>query len=463
LLPPHVVKIIVDHVAGCSRLRYDRIANDSDEYKLLQMPLLWVCHNFRAFICARFCGKCELQLDEGRDRYVDSRPSWPFCLRKLDYPTPHLATDLYLNLSIWSIYAGTALQQLSSAPYEDCAFPLVRQLTIGLCLGDKLKQINENRPPTSLDSYPPDTTANIAAFIQRVRQMAPDIRKVDVLPDPSVQQLVVQRNAHIMDLIQQLYSIVKVKIATTYGSVILVEYLDLEPIHDLVRVDYGIYDTSSRIMPLLRRNAHTLQYLRLRASISNTRLDYTALIRDPDNGGKLVEYSCLHTLQLYSYSATPALQNSVSNGAVVFPSLLHLGIHGFYPFDDDVLFRGNAATLESLQTCLSPATVAILKRHKVFTPTSHPKLKYVNTDMRFSDVPSPFATAAEYLQFVLKIAPGASVRTIDNLSRFREEISQELGVFGNHADIQILSLPETTLSIWDTIGLIKSLPLLSDL
>ncbi|KAJ2576993.1 hypothetical protein GGH95_003579, partial [Coemansia sp. RSA 1836] len=124
LLPPHVVKIIVDHVAGCSRLRYDRIANDSDEYKLLQMPLLWVCHNFRAFICARFCGKCELQLDEGRDRYVDSRPSWPLCLRKPDYPTPHLATDLYLNLSIWSIYTGTALQQLSSAPYEDCAFPL---------------------------------------------------------------------------------------------------------------------------------------------------------------------------------------------------------------------------------------------------------------------------------------------------------------------------------------------------
>ncbi|KAJ2459878.1 hypothetical protein GGF42_001191 [Coemansia sp. RSA 2424] len=94
ILPEHIVKLIVDHVAGCSRLHYDDTYKDSDEYNLLQMPLLWVCHNFRAFVYARFCGKCELQLDEGRDGYVDSRHSWPSCLRKLDYPTHHLAKKL---------------------------------------------------------------------------------------------------------------------------------------------------------------------------------------------------------------------------------------------------------------------------------------------------------------------------------------------------------------------------------
>ncbi|KAJ1669243.1 hypothetical protein GGF38_002404, partial [Coemansia sp. RSA 25] len=113
LLPPHVVKMIVDYVAGCSRLCYGRISNDLDEHKLLQMPLLWVCHNFRAFIYARFCSKCELQLDEGGDRYVDSRPSWPLCLRRLDYPTHHLAKKLVYQADFWSVFLGTVTQRLS--------------------------------------------------------------------------------------------------------------------------------------------------------------------------------------------------------------------------------------------------------------------------------------------------------------------------------------------------------------
>ncbi|KAJ2508791.1 hypothetical protein IWW47_000425 [Coemansia sp. RSA 2052] len=460
LLPEHVVKLIVDHVADCSRLRYDCIYKDSDEYNLLQMPLLWVCHNFRAFICARFCGKCELQLDEGRDIYVDSRPSWPLCLRKLDYPTLHLATDLYLNLSIWSIYAGTALQQLSSAPYEDCAFPLVRQLTIGLCLGDKLKQISESRPPTSLDSYPPDTTANIAAFVQRVRQMMPDIRKVDVGPDPSVQQLVVQRNAHIMDLIQQLYDVVEVKTVITHGCGVLVEYLDLEPIRNLVHVAYHIEAISSRIMPLIRRSAQTLQSLDLSGTVL---VDYIELIRDPDSGGRCMEYPCLHTLRLFSDYENAILRSSISNGAAPFPQLRRLAMRWAYPFGDDVLFRGNAATLEYLKIVLDSELVAMLKQRNIFTPTSHPKLKCVNIKLCSSDASGVFPAAPEYLQFALSIAPRASALAIPFLSSFGSTLTAELEMLGNHNSIQVLSLYRTTLSFWGIVNLIKSLPLLSDL
>ncbi|KAJ2336548.1 hypothetical protein GGI00_000768 [Coemansia sp. RSA 2681] len=86
-----MVKLIVDHIAGCSRLYYADIDMGLEEYNLLQMPLLWVCHNFRAFVYARFCGTCKLKLDEDRDSYVDSRYSWPLCLSKIDYPTHHLA------------------------------------------------------------------------------------------------------------------------------------------------------------------------------------------------------------------------------------------------------------------------------------------------------------------------------------------------------------------------------------
>ncbi|KAJ2458277.1 hypothetical protein GGF42_002171 [Coemansia sp. RSA 2424] len=460
LLPEHIVKLIVDHVAGCSRLRYDGISKNTDKYSLLQMPLLWVCHNFRTFVHARFCSKCELQLEEGRDEYVGSRRSWPLCLRKLNYPTHHLATGLYLDLSIWSIYSGKALQWLSSVPYEGCTFPHVRQLTIGLYLDDEFKQLNENRPPPSLDSYPPETAANIAAFVQRVKQVAPDIRKVDVWAYSNAEDLIKRRDIHIVDLIQQLYDIVEVKTAITRDSVVLVEYLDLEPIRDLVRVTYRIDAISSRIMQLIRRSAQTLQSLDLTAV---AHIDYTELIRDPDSGGRWMEYPCLHKLRLFSDYEMAILRGSISNGAVPFPQLRWLAMRQAYPFGDDVLFRGNAATLEYLEILPDPELVAILKRHNVFTPTSHPKLQCVNINLRFSDARRAFPTASEYLQFTLSIAPRASVLTIPCLPSFGSRLTMELEMLGNHDNIQVLSLYSATLSFWDVVNLIKSLPLLSDL
>ncbi|KAJ2460648.1 hypothetical protein GGF42_000701, partial [Coemansia sp. RSA 2424] len=457
----HIVKLIVDHVAGCSRLLYDDIYKDSGEYRLLQMPLLWVCHNFRTFVHARFCDKYELRMEEGKDGYVGSRLSWPLRFRKIDYPTHQLAKHLIYEVSFRSIYSGKALQWLSSAPYDGCAFPLVRKLAIRLCLDDEYRQIYEgNHPPGGLDSYPPETTANIAAFVQRVKQVAPDIRKVDVWSYSNAEELVKRRDIHIMDLIQQLYDIVEVKAAITRDSVVLVEYMDLEPIRDLVRVAYRIEATSSRIIPLVRRSAQTLQSLDLTAV---AHIDYTELIRDPDSGGRWVEYPCLHTLGLYSEYETVLSRNSISNGAVPFPRLRRVEMRWSYPFGDDVLFRGNAATLEYLEILPDPQMVSILKRHSVFTPTSHPKLQCVNINLRFSDVPGAFATTSEFLKFALTIAPRASVLTIPYLSRFGGRLTMELEVLGNHDRLQVLSLYSATLSFWDIVNLIKSLPLLSDL
>ncbi|KAJ2336541.1 hypothetical protein GGI00_000773, partial [Coemansia sp. RSA 2681] len=460
LLPEHVVRMIVDHVAGCSRLHYDATYKGSEEYNLLQMPLLWVCHNFRAFVYARFCGKCELRLDEGGDGYVDSRCSWPFCLSKLDYPTHHLAKRLSYQASFWSVFSGKATQQLSDAPYEDCAFPLVRQLTIGLYDDEEHRQVFRSHSPDGLDSYPPDTTANIAAFVQRVKQMSPNIREVDVWSCPDAEELVRQHDIHAVDLIQQLYDIVKAKTTITRGCGVLVEYLELGPIRNLVNVAYRIIDTSSRIMPLIRRNAQTLQSLDLCEIVC---VDYTELIRDPDISGRWVEYPCLHTLRLYSDYETTLSRGSISNGAVSFPQLRQLDIRRAYPFGDDVLFRGNATTLEYLKIVPGPEMVAMLKRHTIFTPTSHPNLKYVNIKLYSSDAPGAFATASEYLKFALSIAPRASVLVLPSLPSFHSTLTTELEMLGSHDSLQVLALYSATLSFWDIVNLIKSLPLLSDL
>ncbi|KAJ2394513.1 hypothetical protein GGF41_008915, partial [Coemansia sp. RSA 2531] len=78
-------------------------------------------------------------------------------------------------------------------------------------------------------------------------------------------------------------------------------------------------------------------------------------------------------------------------------------------------------------------------------------------------MPNPFATVAEYMQFVLTIAPGALVRLIPDLTKYPECHTPALSMLKDHGCIQVLSLPDTCLSLWEAISLIKSLPLLSDL
>ncbi|KAJ2459879.1 hypothetical protein GGF42_001192 [Coemansia sp. RSA 2424] len=290
--------------------------------------------------------------------------------------------------------------------------------------------------------------------------MAPNARKFDVWSYPDAEELVKQHDIHAVDLIQQLYGIVETRNAITGDCRLLVEYLDLEPIRNLVHVVYHIKDSSSRIMPLIRRSAQTLQSLDLCETV---RVDYTELIRDPDSSGRWMEYPCLHMLRLFSEYENSISRGSISNGAAPFPQLRRLAMRRAYPFGDDVLFRGNAATLEYLEIELDPEMVAMLKRHKVFAHTSHPKLQCVNINLRFSDAPGAFATASEYMQFALSIAPRASVLAIPYLSSFGGRLTTELEILGSHDSIQFLSLYSATLPFWDVVNLVKSLPLLSDL
>ncbi|KAJ1654299.1 hypothetical protein GGF38_004969, partial [Coemansia sp. RSA 25] len=112
---------------------------------------------------------------------------------------------------------------------------------------------------------------------------------------------------------------------------------------------------------------------------------------------------------------------------------------------------------------LQPATVAMLKRYNVFTPTSHPELQYIDISSPLRHPSSPFTTAAAYAGFGLSIAPKASVRVVSDLAEIRSTISPALSLFGNHTSIQVLDFPGLQLSFWDAFDLIKSLPLLSDL
>ncbi|KAJ2891588.1 hypothetical protein IWW38_003555 [Coemansia aciculifera] len=476
LLPSHAVKMIVDHLAGDSEGRTGGMISDTYEYRTRLFPLLSVCHNFRvlvhALLCDYFCISVDFEFHQTGNLLWTSQslePTYP------GYPSHHLAKKLELCLDLWAIYTGRAFERISSSPYDGCSFPLVREIKFWFVTdndeygaydtsddddddddGEFPGLSRYSNPQMRQTPYPPDTLVNIAAFIQRVKEMAPNIRTVVVDTEEEDYLLLGPLSEYAADLTQQLYDIAETKPTTiTRRFAVLVEYLNLDPIRNLVHVDYHTNNPSSPILSLIRRNAQTLHHVDLDALAARL---LTGFIRDPD--GDRVEYPCLHTLKLAIRVMSKHPQNRVVGTAVLFPSLRHLTIANDYPFNDDVLFRGNAATLEFLDIELNLRVVAILRRHNVFTPTSHPKLQCVKTRHDFEEMRKDLVTSAEYLQSALTIAPDASVRAIAELAGIDEE---ELGAICSYANIQVLSLPNTHVTIWDVMTIIKSLPLLSHL
>ncbi|KAJ2459067.1 hypothetical protein GGF42_001691 [Coemansia sp. RSA 2424] len=455
LLPEHVVEMVVDHVAGSSRLQYDSVHSLTDEYDSIHMPLLSVCHNFRAFVLARLYRRQQLDICGFKTHPGPTVYPWP---------AYHLAKELDVYLGLWSIYTGQALRLLLSAPYEGCAFPLVRKISIDIAADN---HDSDNHWHGSVDdylmdkykAYPPDIAANIAAFVLRLKEMMPAISEVGISHSNAVEDMLKCRDTHLMDVAQRLFNIVETPTVLAYSRHGFTGYLDLEPVNSLVRLECYVRNDQDAFLPLTHRSAQTLQTLEIHVTDMP---DISGLIRDSDGGG-YVEYSRLQNLRIRMDRDSAAPQKLVFDDAVPFPSLRRLYIDRSYPFDDDVLFRGNSSSLEIFSVTLLPATVAMLKSYNVFTPTSHPNLQCVDIQTPLQETIDLFPSAAAYTQFVLSIAPKSSVRRIYDLSEFGGALQPALTLLGNHTTIQVLYIPDVTLSIWDAFDLIKSLPLLSDL
>ncbi|KAJ2337118.1 hypothetical protein GGI00_000440 [Coemansia sp. RSA 2681] len=421
----------------------------------MHMPLLSVCHNFRAFVFARLYRRQQLDIHGFKTHPGPNVYPWP---------AYHLAKELDVYLGLWSIYTGQALRLLSSASYEGCAFPLVRKISIFITADNHDSDHNwdgsvDDYLVDKYKAYHPDTAANIAAFVLRLKEMMPAISEVGMSHSDVVEKLLERRDTHSIDVVQRLFNIVETPMVLVYFSTGSARHLDLEPIGSLVRLVCHGPNGQDAFLPLIRCSAQTLQMLDLDVTDMP---DISGLIRDPDSS-EYVEYSWLQKLRIYMIHDTTALQKLIFNGAVPFPSLRHLNIDRICPFDDDVLFRGNSSSLESFSVALLPATVAMLQRYKVFTPTSHPKLQRVDIQLLLQETINMFSSAASYMQFVLSIAPKSSVRRIYDLIDFGEALQPALMLLGNHTTIQVLSILNVWLSIWDAFDLIKSLPLLSDL
>ncbi|KAJ2864667.1 hypothetical protein GGH94_002757 [Coemansia aciculifera] len=357
---------------------------------------------------------------------------------------------MQIRVYVDNVYGGQVLRQLLTKPHDGWAFPLTRELTFDL--------VTECHYDEDNDHLPLDTDANILAFTERIKEIIPRVNKVYIGITDMDGELVTGSGKHLRFLISKLSELTDT-ILLTHGCEQLVKCPDLVPVCKLTCIEFEIKEDASRILQLARLTAPTLHTINI---WSHDDVEISGLIQDPD-GGEYVEYPSVRRLTMMFGEVTDISQQSSFKGAVPFPKLQRLVLRSCYPFGDDVLFRGNTVTLEYLRLHLTAEFVTLLTKHSVFTSTSHPRLHCVNIYLPSSFYSDQFVEATSCLQFGYSIVPGASVRSIVAHGYMDKVIPQNIPLLGSNGNIQYLSIPHTSLTFWNVVTLVKSLPLLSDL
>ncbi|KAJ1899597.1 hypothetical protein LPJ71_005962, partial [Coemansia sp. S17] len=170
LLPSHILRLVVSHVASSSRLVFTGLTPDSCSYRTLLKPLLSVCHNFRDIALPLYCRRFKLDIADIQGNAHETlnlnNPCGncnPSC-RFLGYPTRDMVKDLEIDFDEIDVYLGKALEFLSLAFQDSCAFPTVHTITF-LFAGKMIR-------PRNIKSSQ-EAEANISAFVRTIKQLAP--------------------------------------------------------------------------------------------------------------------------------------------------------------------------------------------------------------------------------------------------------------------------------------------------
>ncbi|KAJ2065027.1 hypothetical protein GGI17_000628 [Coemansia sp. S146] len=423
ILPTLVVELIVDYIASYKSDTPSVDAAEANTNSAIR----------RAECTVRFIGT-----DHNMRAVI--RNTWPGRFKNLNVPVNLLAKELLIKVSLRDIYFDKALSMLLGQYDIVHAFPKVRSLEFQFTL------IYSDLDTTTNSQ---EIRRRIILFAQHIGQVVPMVRKMSVSLNCSFDRVPQTPAPLFGDLVLQLYRFAgQIEHCRDCDTV----DIKLQPsiIHNLTTIDCHIDENIKLFMVLAHPVAPALQYMAIKSKMS---VDVSGLVRNP-SGGKYVQYACMRTLKLDQAPVLAISWHAVFAGALPFPDLRRLEILYDYPFGDDTLFRGNAATLEYLQIQLVNLTVSMLKKHRVFTPVSHPKLRRVKVWYEEEDMPSALSTTSDYLCFVLNISCNASICSFYGVSGVLEQQS-ELSLFDDYLHSRVLEMPDVRLGIWYAFDLIN--------
>ncbi|KAJ2432013.1 hypothetical protein GGF41_000259 [Coemansia sp. RSA 2531] len=306
------------------------------------------------------------------------RPNW-LIHNMLPHNAASLAKKIHVLVPMSSIVLGVAHKLLVSYIGSTKCFPFVYNLTV------KITDVKDQH-------YVAKDVAisNAIEFAKLLKSMAPDAKTVNMLCTDDPWRTSSRNKNRVKELDEEILEVLADVLYSNAKRALL----------DLFQVDVNNLATFNAIPPLSRlrihrqkspdmhaslvhKSANTLQYLAIRMHYANM-LIY-------DTNGNAVIYPNLQHLQLSTDSANPTDSNIMITKKVIFPVLRTLRLPFSYPFNDDVLFRGNTATLEYLDARFNHDTILMLNKSLVFESKNkvlrNVKINWPSVDMDTAEWP----------------------------------------------------------------------------
>ncbi|KAJ2431838.1 hypothetical protein GGF41_000350, partial [Coemansia sp. RSA 2531] len=301
--------------------------------------------------------------------------------------------------------------------------------------------------------------AHALDFAKLVKSMAPAATTVNVICDGlCISREIIQDNlGRDLDekIVEKLANVLypDTKHAYLTLSDVCINHLSiLNSIPPLSKLNLYNEEFSDAYTSLMHKSAYTLQYLSIPTAAADK------LIHDENNDALV--YPNLQYLQLLTnYRAGPNTM-AMSSTVTPFPVLRNLKLGAPYPFNDDVLFRGNTATLKSLSLCLDHNTITTLSKCRVFE-SKHKVLRSVTITRYDSDLHTSVNSEVSVDKFLNHLVDSAERLNVA-ASRMGEVCLSAIEHGQGFKSIKVLKLSED-LSIFDVFKILKAIPTLVEL
>ncbi|KAJ2785657.1 hypothetical protein GGI15_001836 [Coemansia interrupta] len=193
--------------------------------------------------------------------------------------------------------------------------------------------------------------------------------------------------------------------------------------------------------------------------------DGSALLRDDD--GLPAVYSRLEKLYIAQTMGIQGLSLSQTGGISHFPALCSLDIRCKYPFDDDVLFRGNHDSLEHIGVPLDMNFMTMSVEKDVFQPTKFKKLHSIDLLNYYGAQEMTPYHIDTIKNFVFKLARAGTSENLQ-IVRWSGPSDERILLYGiEHnktlSNLRVLEISKSVFQFSDVAVILKALPLLKRL
>ncbi|KAJ2750004.1 hypothetical protein GGI19_005351 [Coemansia pectinata] len=357
-LPMLLVRKVVEYLEGRSRASFDIDISKHNERKAVLNPLLLVSERWRAAALESICDNCTLSFNYSSRAVEVAIPAWPADFSYPRFRKSRLVKRVVVPLYLWKdMCDGAFCEALSTIQYENLSFPAANALIL------LLSKATDNDVSTTAVT----TKEKVVNFARSLMYLAPVARSVSLRLlslcelEPNYEQLY---DALVSELYRGKITSLDVRNRlnqvepTSLGHFSL--SISLLGVSGLTSIAHGSDVSCAPFSRLAYLNATTLKKLDIEIAEEMNWLDLIY-------GGTevLTVYSELESLSLRVVDVPYTTTWAAIEDVAPFPLLSTLYLSGGYPFDDDLVFRGNGGTLQNLQIPFSTIARNIMGRFNV--------------------------------------------------------------------------------------------------